>query len=283
MKQQGKNIISVWLLLYSIAGIAIAQQPASRLTPISIKYVDPAKKRLDSLKTLFTGTAFAIRNNPANAILAANTGRTGTTARTQNACGYFCTPSVVLPVTGLDLQGGRINETQVRLTWKTYTEFNNYGFDIERQFNGSASYYKTSFVRGVGNTVSTTHYQTIDANSFEGITYYRLRQVDIDSQYKYSNIIAIKGIIPPPGLQVYPNPGSAITTIFQLKGFKNGEMVAITITDVVGRILVHKTGYPVPGQFTISLQSLARLPAGFYTIIATNDSKKVSTGFVITE
>lgn len=279
-------IASVTLLL--LCGAASAQQrlPAFRHS---------AQHRIDSLKTLLSGTNLALHSNPANAILvrhntlwdASVNNTTGDRAwRPMNTlvnCNYLCTPVIVLPVSGMELEGERINETSVRLKWKTFSETDNLGFDIERRFGSGGSFTTSSFVRGVGNSAVVTPYQTTDPNGYEGTTFYRLKQKDIDGSYNYSNTIAIKGIVSPPGIRVYPNPGTNASTIFQLTGFKDGEYLSITLTDALGRVLGHRAGYPGLNQFSIPLRSVATLPSGFYTIQVSSDSKKVSTTFVIAE
>jgi hypothetical protein len=250
--------------------------------PVQPRLITPAQKKLDSLKKLYSGIQYAIQSNPANAILSRfNTNTIG--ARTQSTCDYLCTPAIILPVSGMELEGERINESWVRLKWKTYTETDNFGFDIERRFAGTGAFSKTGFVRGIGNSVSTQYYEFSDANSFEGISYYRLKQKDIDSNYMYSNIVAIKGTAAQPGLQVFPNPGANVNTVFQLTGFKNGEVVSITLTDMLGRIISRRENYPLLNSFTIPLQSLARLASGFYTISISSSAKRASATFVIAE
>jgi hypothetical protein len=270
-------ILTIAILLTLLATVkpVIGQQ----VKPL---YTDPAQQKIDSLKKLFSGFEFAIQNNPVNTLLN-RLHKNNTSARTQSACNYLCIPVIVLPVAGLELEGERINESWVRLKWKTYSETDNIGFDIERQFAGAPVFAKTGFVSGTGNSVTTRYYETMDANSFEGTSFYRLKQKDIDSNYRYSNIVAIKGTATKPGLEVFPNPGSNTGTVFQLTGFKNGEIVSITLTDVLGRIISRKESYPLLNSFTIPLQSLARLASGFYTVSINSNTKRVSGTFVIAE
>lgn len=251
---------------------------------------NPVQQRIDSLKSLLSANGLALRSNPANTVLIRHNDLKAMSGNaslrpmnTLVTCNYLCTPAIVLPVTGMELQGERINETSVRLKWKTFSETDNLGFDIERRFGSGGNFTASSFVRGVGNTTVITHYQTTDPNSFDGTTFYRLKQKDMDGGYTYSNMIAVKGIVSPAGIRVYPNPGTNAGTIFQLTGFKDGDYLSITITDALGRVLGQRTGYPGLNQFTIPLRSVATLTPGFYTIQVNSDTKRVSATFVIVE
>ena len=74
--------------------------------------------------------------------------------------------------------------------WETVTENNNDYFDIERSENAS-DFNPIGRVEGVGNSIQSIRYQFLDTNPLNGTSYYRLKQVDINGEYQYSNIEAI--------------------------------------------------------------------------------------------
>ena len=105
----------------------------------------------------------------------------------------------------------------VILNWRTETETNNFGFEIERcVILSSSSLWETiGFVEGNGNSNSPIEYSFIDKNPPSGKIKYRLKQFDNDGSFSYSNEIEVEIYIPKEFVlyQNYPNPFNPITTI----------------------------------------------------------------------
>lgn len=78
------------------------------------------------------------------------------------------------------------NKIEIILKWTTITEANNFGFEIQKQINGV--WQKIAFINGKGNSQVTTSYQFTDKNPQQGENLYRLKQIDYDGQFEYSNI-----------------------------------------------------------------------------------------------
>ena len=79
----------------------------------------------------------------------------------------------------------------VFLNWKTETEINNFGFDIERK-TIDGQWEKTGFVNGNGNSNSPKTYSYIDPNPIGGSKFqYRLKQIDNDGQFEYSEAVEV--------------------------------------------------------------------------------------------
>ncbi len=114
-----------------------------------------------------------------------------------------------------------VNQDKVNLKWTTATELNNYGFEIERQFNNKQSegnnqnWKKVGFVAGSGNSSSQKEYTFVDKNPVGGSNFdYRLKQIDKDGSFSYSDVINVK-VIPLQYMlfQNYPNPFNPTTKI----------------------------------------------------------------------
>ena len=112
-----------------------------------------------------------------------------------------------------------IGKNSVELNWKTETEVNNYGFEVERQVGGQQSsvgnWNKIGFVEGNGNSNSPQKYSFTDQNLVGGSIFkYRLKQIDTDGQFEYSDVVEVE-IIPDKFalFQNYPNPFNPSTTI----------------------------------------------------------------------
>jgi hypothetical protein len=104
---------------------------------------------------------------------------------------------------------------KVDLNWVTKTEVNNYGFYVERRISES-EWNSITFIEGHGNSNSPKEYSYEDKDLFAGGTkfQYRLKQVDTDGKFEYSDVVEVE-IVPTEFelSQNYPNPFNPSTTI----------------------------------------------------------------------
>jgi hypothetical protein len=142
-----------------------------------------------------------------------------------------------LPVELLYFKAELIDGNPV-LQWETATEINSDRFEIERSYNG-INWDKIGFVKGAGNSFSPTYYNETDytANTGEEL-YYRLKQIDTDGRYSYSEIEVIDQNPPSDLIKLFPNPGQGILFL-SLAGIKNRKVTCI-ISDNLGRALFEK-------------------------------------------
>jgi V8-like Glu-specific endopeptidase len=105
------------------------------------------------------------------------------------------------------------NDGNVELSWITATETNNSGFEIQRSTNGN--FEAIAFINGKGTTTEPQAYSFTDEKVSVGIVNYRLKQIDLDGTFEYSNVIEVD--VPAPSSfvleQNYPNPFNPSTTI----------------------------------------------------------------------
>jgi photosystem II stability/assembly factor-like uncharacterized protein len=101
----------------------------------------------------------------------------------------------------------------VDLNWTTMTETNNQGFEVQRSF-GNSEFITIGFVEGNGTTTEEHHYTFIDED-VSGFLRYKLKQVDFDGSYEYSDIVEVEvlGNVSYELAQNYPNPFNPITNI----------------------------------------------------------------------
>ncbi len=101
----------------------------------------------------------------------------------------------------------------VRLGWSTATELNNLGFEIHKKDINNV-YSSIGFVNGNGTTNEPKTYTFTELNVAQGVYSYRLKQIDFDSTFEYSNILNVEVISPNQTYleQNYPNPFDKSTT-----------------------------------------------------------------------
>lgn len=110
-----------------------------------------------------------------------------------------------------------LENSSVQLKWKTTTEFNNSGFQIERAAT-NGEWKPIAFVKGRGTVNTPQEYSYIDRNiGSTGTSFsYRLKQIDWDGKSEYSPIVMVsfKASMPNPGfIAAYPNPFNPTTTL----------------------------------------------------------------------
>ncbi|NUN69376.1 MAG: hypothetical protein HUU02_06655, partial [Bacteroidetes bacterium] len=127
------------------------------------------------------------------------------------------------------------------LRWATATEMNTAGFEIERTAAGgqlsAVRWRREGFVEGSGTTNAPREYTFSDTPPGAGAYSYRLKQIDRDGRFEYSNTVdvIIGGTPSEFGLeQNYPNPFNPATQItYQLSA---DGMTTLVVYDAIGRV-----------------------------------------------
>jgi hypothetical protein len=126
----------------------------------------------------------------------------------------------------------------VTLKWKTETETNNKGFEVERSQNSkvkSQKWGKVGFVEGNGTTTDEHTYQFEDQSISSGNYLYRLRQIDFNGSFEYSKKVEVDVTTPNKFSlqQNYPNPFNPTTEIkFTLPA---DSKVTLSVYNVLGQ------------------------------------------------
>ncbi len=160
-----------------------------------------------------------------------------------------------------------VTNNYVTLTWTTATETNNQGFQIERrktQDERSEEWENIGFVSGNGTTTEPQVYSFVDKNLEAGKYLYRLKQIDFDGTFEYSNTIEVEINSPTKFSleQNYPNPFNPSTNIQY--AISSRQFVTLKVYDVLGNeaaTLVDE--YKPAGSYEVGLDAM-QLASGIY-------------------
>lgn len=168
------------------------------------------------------------------------------------------------------------NGDNALLKWVTYLEIKNDRFEIERS-NDGVRFTTVGTVKGNGSTEEEhTYYFTDPLSTDTKIVYYRLRVVDIDGKYNYSNIVALRlsGSQLSADITTYPNP---FTDNIKISLNSNSEQDAvIRITAADGKLALTRQVTLVKGMNIIVLADVGRLSRGTYTLDLISDNGKAT-------
>jgi hypothetical protein len=135
-----------------------------------------------------------------------------------------------LPIKMTDFYAKRKNAT-VGLTWKTESEINAKEFVLQRKVE--KDYIDVATIAAT-NRSNGSFYTFTDNNNYKSVSQYRLKLVDQDGEYKYSEVRIVKGTATPNDFTVFPNPsaGSTKVTVADIS-----EPTDVQLIDISGRIL----------------------------------------------
>ncbi|MDB5268658.1 MAG: hypothetical protein JWP58_1698 [Hymenobacter sp.] len=148
---------------------------------------------------------------------------------------------------------------KVELRWRTASERNSAQFVVERSATGEAF----SAVRDVaaqGNSTTATNYATTDAAPLAGLSYYRLRQTDLDGSTEYSPVVTVSRKAGYESFSFYPNPATDRLTLDLTTA--TAAPCEMRLLSPTGQLLRHET--LAGGQ--LQEVSLAGIPAGLYVL-----------------
>ncbi|MBI4946949.1 MAG: T9SS type A sorting domain-containing protein [Bacteroidetes bacterium] len=241
---------------------------------------------LTGIRVVSTGWngSYAIKNDSTLWSWGGNsTGQIGDNTTTQRQTPVqtigLCKISLVpLPIELLYFNAIAKNNSLVKCYWSTATEINSDYFAVERSQYG-INFEQIGTVKGAGNSSVTRNYIFYDHEPYSGISYYRLRPMDYNGAFTYSEIrpvyIGTLDII-----TIYPNPSTDGSIQYIIASEDGGEL-SVKVYDIIGRKVISNTETLESGVVTRKL-STAALSSGSYLLQVTNgDLEKTQKQFVI--
>jgi pimeloyl-ACP methyl ester carboxylesterase len=182
----------------------------------------------------------------------------------------------VLPVNFISFTGRLVNNNAVQLNWATAQEVNNKHFEIEKSFDG-INFEKIGTVDSKGYSSNT--YNFVDITRLGDKNIYRLKQVDIDGNFTYSNSILIRiSKTKEQDILIYPNPSKDYFTLNTTEG--NHPKWQLYLTNMFGQRVLTTT---IAANQNNVFVKFPALPGGVYSVVIVEELKaeKVYQGKVI--
>ena len=161
----------------------------------------------------------------------------------------------VLPITYSIPLEATVKHNSTIITWSVATQINNDKYIIEHSVDGIV-FSPIGEIDGDGTNTEESHYKYTHNNPSIGTNYYRIKQIDFDGKYNYSNIASVvyKGDVRK--IEIYPNPATEEVTLSVT------EVTEVRVVDMMGRMVITQTVTQENNRIDIS-----ELPKGIFIVI----------------
>ena len=196
-------------------------------------------------------------------------------ASTSNGWVASVSSSGALPLVLKDFRA-QPDKTAINLDWLTEQELNVDRFIVQRREGHSSKFTAVGEVRACGNCMDDNAYVFKDRTARPGVNYtYRLKMLDLDGQYEYSDMVTTKINSNGDEWEIYPNPGKGIFTLW-LNDEHNAS--ALSIVDQLGRVVYQA---PIEQEDRYLDLDLSALKGGLYQVMIINGNQPFAKPLVV--
>jgi hypothetical protein len=194
----------------------------------------------------------------------------------QSPATYTLVWLIPLPSTGLTASATLDND-MATIKWNTQSEQNTSHFIIERSIDNRTFTATAGRVNAAGNSDSRRDYEmrdNISGLAHNGIIYYRVKLVDVDGKYAYSNTVIVR-VLAELRTTAWPNPFQSVINISV--NADKATTINIKLSDVNGRMIRTVSQAVSKGISQIALHDVERLPAGVYLVEMKDERSTIKT------
>ena len=189
-----------------------------------------------------------------------------------------------LPVTLLNFSAAYRNGVTA-LSWETENEVNFSHYEIERKSETGSDYVTIASKQANGNTGRSVYSSSDNISSInDAVVYYRLKMVDVDGKFTYSNVIMVrkekKAIS---GISLSPNPVISSANATVRFDASRAAVVNLRIVDMAGRQVLAQQNNVSEGTNSIQVNNLNRLQPGIYIIQLVNGNELSTFKFSVAQ
>ena len=168
------------------------------------------------------------------------------------------------------------DNTKVELTWSSDTEKKNSFYTIEKS-KDAMNFDAVTTIRAFGNNSNIINYFDVDYTPYEGISYYRLTQIDVKGNVLSSRLVSVNNKISTTNLAM--NQNAVYETSANLMGSENKEVLVVLRSEKgiesYSKVIIDEKNNVVPSEDS------AKLDLGTYTVVASSDNKLYSQKVVV--
>jgi hypothetical protein len=168
-------------------------------------------------------------------------------------------PGVILPVTLIDFTGARMTDG-IQLFWTTAREIDLASYQPERSADGN-SFYTVGMVPAV-NTSTVKTYNWMDHNPSPGVNFYRLKMIDLDGHFRYSNVLKLDMNVLT-SISVYPTPITGNIIHLQMIGQPKGDYILNLYNVSGGKVMTSRITHD-GNNGVRSIDLIKSIPKGVY-------------------
>jgi hypothetical protein len=173
-------------------------------------------------------------------------------------------PVKLVSFSGYPFEGGN------KLIWTTESEINNDYFIVQKSSN-TKDFFDVGIVDGNGNSNTANNYSFFDVSPSPKVSYYRLKQIDFNGKYEYSELVAVSAN-KQVEVSIYPNP-TADNLFFDITG-NDDEVITICYIDVIGNS-IKETISISHGNNTYRTNEFSKLKTGIYFVQMVNENNEI--------
>ncbi len=184
----------------------------------------------------------------------------------------------VLPLQLVSFEAYPVYPGDVRIDWETASEINNKAFILEKRENGDL-YQEVAVIEGHGYSQESHQYSVTDRSPFNGLSYYRLKQMDYDGKTTYSNIVTVFMAVTQPVISINPNPsaGQRITLYYELL---EPEKINVKLYNSLGAVIIERS-FDSKSYGHAQLDFQRGLDPGFYFLEIVSQRTKLTRKLVV--
>jgi hypothetical protein len=185
--------------------------------------------------------------------------------------------ALILPVIISDFSVA-VNNKTVAINWSTKQESNSAFFAIERSNDGSV-WNQVAQIKAAGNSSVAVNYNFNDLTPVNTVAYYRLKMVDLDGKFVYSDVKSVRSaaITTTTAIRLYPNPANEFINVVVDAKISNA---IVTLVNQAGQVVATKN---VSANSSMVTLQVSPLQAGLYVVKVSNDKGSVQTAKLIVQ
>ena len=184
----------------------------------------------------------------------------------------LCPQSGPTPVEFLNITA-RQKGSGVSVDWSTSQEFNSGSFEIEKSADGNNGWSYVGTVRAAGNSSVLRAYNAYDPRPYSGFNFYRIKQIDKDGKFKYSNTVNVKINTSKTGVSILANPFHNVLTIDFLSSKE--EVVKARLLDITGKQVAIEKWSISSGNTRKDFAGVDGLQQGMYILTISNGAGEI--------